>query len=492
MTLVQYYRAIRTNWIIAIALVIIGGSAGWLYAALKTPLYEAHTQLFISISADSADVSQLSQGGSFSQQRVKSYTSLVTSPIVINAVISSLDLPFTADELSAKISASSPVNTVLLNISVTDSSPHRARDIANALSTEFPRLIDSIETPVGRSTSPVRASVTRPADLPVSPVSPRLKLDLAVGLAIGLVAGIGCSVLRSTLDRTIRGKNEIAIAADAAVVGEVTDDGIMKRRPLIVEDKNTPRGEAFRTLRTNIRFLSVDRKLSSFVVTGSLPNEGKTTIAANLAIALAQAGEPVVLVDGDLRRPSVAGLFALSEGVGLTNILLGDVPLNHAMQQWRDDLPLYVITAGPIPPNPSELLGSHRLAKMVASLEASNLTVVFDSPPLLPVTDAAILAKVTAGALVVTRVGSTLKDQLGAAVDALRAVDAVVLGVVANRVRRKRKSMYDGYYMAQPSGWRQTFRTSGVGRGSSAADVVDPFPKSDLRGSKRHPSSMAR
>jgi capsular exopolysaccharide synthesis family protein len=392
---------------------------------------------------------------------------------VTRTIIAELNLPYSPSELADHIAVTSPLSTVLLDITVMDTSAIRARDIANAISVEFPRLIDRIETLPGHAASPVKVSVTRDAELPTEPVVPRTRLNAALGLAAGLALGVAVALLRHLLDRTIHGKREIAEAADASVVGEVTDDGMMKKRPLIVDDQATPRAEAFRTLRTNIRFLSVDEKLSSFVVTGSLPNEGKTTVAANLAIALAQAGEPVVLIDADLRKPSLANMFALSGGVGLTNVLLGDVPINHAMQHWREDLPLYIVTSGPIPPNPSELLGSHRLEKVLASLKASKMTVIFDSPPLLPVTDAAILARATRGALVVTRVGSTKTDQLGAAVDALRAVDAAVLGVVANRVKGKKKSAYGSYYTAQPSGWKQAARPA-----ASTATIGTPAARS--------------
>ena len=450
----QYLRALRAHWFVVVALVMLGGVAAGTYSWLQTPQYAANVQLFVSISGSAPDVVELSQGGTFAQQRVKSYSDIVNSPSVMSAVIRDLQLPYTADDLASRVKSSSPLGTVLLDIAVTDSSPTRARDIANAIATQFPQFIATIETPAGATSSPVKLSVTRSASLPAAPVSPKTTLNLALGILVGLATGVGIAVLRHTLDRTIHGKREIATVSDAAVVGEVVDDAKTKKRPLIVDDTATPRAESFRRLRTNIRFLSIDERLRSLVVTGSLPDEGKSTVAANLAIALAQAGDTVVLIDGDLRKPSLATMFALPSGVGLTSVLLGDVTMDAALQHWRRDLPLYVVTSGPVPPNPSELLGSRRLADMVASMVANNMTVVFDSPPLLPVTDAAILARVTQGAIMVTRVGSTKIDQLETAIESLKAVDARILGVVANRVRRKKgkRGTYDGYYTAQPSG----------------------------------------
>lgn len=456
MTIAQYLRLLREQWITVLLLTLLGTLGAGTYSLLQTPRYEANTQLFVSMSAQSGSIGELSQGGAFTQQRVKSYTDLLTSPRVLEPVISDLALQTTARELAPRVTATSPLDTVLIDVTVTDSSPTRAADIANAIAAQFPAFVSKLETPAGQATSPVKVSTTRTAVPPSVPVSPRTSLNLALGLLVGLGLGIGAAVLRDSLDRTVSGRNQASQLAGAPVLGSVADDPQVVQTPLISHDTFSARAESFRQLRTNIRFLSVDHQVSSLVVTGSVQAEGKTTTAANLAIALAQSGERVVLIDADLRCPTVADLFGVPSGIGLTSVLLGDSGVDTALQRWRDDLPLFLLPAGPLPPNPSELIGSARMAELVHHLTGHGMTVVVDSPPLLPVTDATILARVTDGALIVTRPASTKIDQFIAAVESLRTAGAPILGIVLNRVPKRGRSCgpsgsygrpgYDGSY----------------------------------------------
>jgi succinoglycan biosynthesis transport protein ExoP len=450
MTIAQYLRLLRQHWLLIALLTTCGTVGAGLYSAVVPPTYEAKTQLFVSTAGRDTNVSELAQGSAFTQQRVKSYADLLTSPRVLAPVIDQLSLRLTAEDLAKRVTATSPLDTVLIDITVEDASPRRAADTANTIAATFPGVVSELETPRGQTSSPVKVSVTRLADPPTGPVAPRKALDLALGLLIGLGLGVGAAVLRDSLDRTVGGRNEANEIAQAPVLGAVADDSAVDSQPLIVHDTFSPRAEAFRQLRTNIRFLGVDHRVTSLVVTGSVPAEGKSTTAANLAIALAQAGENVVLIDADLRRPSVTDLFGLPTGIGLTSVLVGDSPLGSALQPWRDDLSLQVLAAGPLPPNPSELVGSARMAEIVQQLTGQGATVVIDSPPLLPVTDAAVLARITDGALLVTRIGTTRVEQLSAAAEALRTAGAPILGLLLNRVPR-RGSGYSGYHKAYAS-----------------------------------------
>jgi capsular exopolysaccharide synthesis family protein len=357
-------------------------------------------------------------------------------------VAEQLNVTESPESLGAEVSASSPLNTVLLNVSVTDKSAGRAQSIANSVARQFPALVDEIETPKPGGVSPVHVSATRLASLPGAPSAPNRKVDVAFGLLGGLVAGVGGALLRSRLDKRIRDKADAERAGGVPVLGGLANDGHLRENELVIAGRSPGRGEEIRQLRTNIRFLSVDRRLSSFVITSSVAGEGKTIVGANLALAMAQAGEKVVFVDGDLRRPRVGDVFGLPGNVGLTSVLLGELPLNRALHQWRGDLPLYVLPAGAIPPNPSELLASDQFGELVDSLVKADFRVIFDSSPLLPVTDASLIAQATGGAVVVTHVGRTRTDQLAASVDILKAAGASVLGIVANRLSRGEKAYY--------------------------------------------------
>jgi polysaccharide biosynthesis transport protein len=236
--------------------------------------------------------------------------------------------------------------------------------------------------------------------------------------------------------------------ANSPNLGTITFDPQVPRRPLTVhEDPQAPRAEAFRQLRTNLQFIDVDRPHKIVAVTSSMPSEGKTTTLANLAIALATAGHRVLVVDADLRRPKLADLLGLDRTVGLTSALSGRVNAEQAIQHWAGGVD--ILASGPLPPNPSELLGSVQMANTLQQLSQHYDTVLVDTPPLLPVTDAAAVAPATDGVLLVCRFKKTTREQLSAAVEALEAVSAPLLGTVFSMVPAtgpRAYAQYNSYY----------------------------------------------
>src|SRR5690606_36194033 len=202
--------------------------------------------------------------------------------------------------------------------------------------------------------------------------------------------------LRHVLDTRVRSERDVELITDTAVIGGIVFDPKAATRPLIVQDDpRSPRAESFRTLRTNLQFLEVGQEGRTFVVTSSVQGEGKSTTTANLAIALADSGARVLLVDTDLRRPKIASYMGLEGSVGLTDLIIGRATPADVIQPWGRGR-LSVLPAGTIPPNPSELLGSAAMGRLIESLRKDFDVILFDAPPLLPVTDAAILSRFAA------------------------------------------------------------------------------------------------
>jgi polysaccharide biosynthesis transport protein len=437
----EYVRLLRVRRALIIAATLLGIAAAALLTLIATPVYAARAQLFVSADDRGGGVGTAYTGSLFTQARVKSYAKVIDSPPIANAVIDELGLNISADELAAKVSADAPLDTVLLNVTVRDTNPVVAQRIANSVATNFTKLVGQLETQTQGGQSLVKLSVVKPAGLPRTPVSPNKKLNLALGLLVGLATGVGASVARETLDQTVRGVEEMQSEFGLATLGVIAYDADAPKRPLIVHaSPHSPRAEAFRQLRTNLQFIDVDDRPRSIVVTSSVPQEGKTTTTCNLAITIAESGVPVVLVEGDLRRPRVGEYMGLEGAAGLTDVLIGRATLQEVLQPWGTGN-LKVLTSGPLPPNPSELLGSRLMADLLEKIQGQGL-VIIDAPPLLPVTDAAVLSTVASGTVMIVAAQRTHRDQVRQAVELLRGVDAHVFGAVFNMAPAKGPDAY--------------------------------------------------
>lgn len=411
---------------------------------LTTPLYQASTRLYVSATGGSS-VAEMYQGNRLSQERVISYAELLEGITLAQRTIDKLGLDMKAEDLRANITATTKPDTVLLDVKVLDPSPVRARDIANALSDEFVVMVRELETPEDGSTPDARVVVEQRASIPVSPVTPKVTHNLGIGLALGILLGVGLAAVRDMLDNTVKDRQTLEEITEVGVVGSIPFDKERREHAAIsFGNVNCGIAEAFRKLRTNLQFLAVDNPPRVIVVTSSLPNEGKSTTAINIALALAEAEHSVVLVDGDMRRPMVAKFLELAGAAGFSTVLSGGASLSEVLQ--KTNFPgLTVLTSGAIPPNPSELLGSLAAKKVLSELREKFDYVIVDSSPLLAVTDAAILAANSDGVLIMARFGQTKRDQLAHAVRNLKDVDASLLGAVLTLTPDRGRNASYGY-----------------------------------------------
>ncbi|MEJ1089353.1 polysaccharide biosynthesis tyrosine autokinase [Microbacterium sp. Mu-80] len=448
MDLRDYIRVLRRHLIVVIAATLIGLSAGTLAALLTPQRYEASTQLMVAVdTGDSASSWEMNQANSYAQQVVESYRRVLTSSLVLQPVVDDLGLDLTAQQLASEVDVGVATRGVILTVTVTDANPGQAARIANAIGDSFSTVItDRVEQRDGAAYS-IRIVPLQTATVPTTPAAPNVPMYIALGTLVGLGAGIGIALLRGTLDRRIRRIEDADRAIDAPVLGGIALDPKAASRPLIMANApRDPRAEAYRSLRTNVRFLFPADDTGVFVVTSAGPAEGKSTTAANLAIALGEAGYRVALVDADLRKPRVAGLLGIEGAIGLTDVLIGRVAINDVIQRWGRGT-FFTLPAGTIPPNPAELLGSDAMRTLVADLKAAFDVVIIDAPPVLPVTDAAVLSRLTTGVILVAAAEVTTTDHLAAAADRITAADGRVLGAVVTMlpVRGADKTAYGTY-----------------------------------------------
>lgn len=452
----QYLRVVRESWrsITSIVLIVVIGAFGW--TLTQTPLFGA-TASGLVITAGAENTALALSGDSLAKSRAVSYKSIAATRAVAERVREDLGSDLDADQLLSQVEVSSPTATAEVRVTVTSPDPASAQKIANAWIEALAAQAKEIESGIGTASKGESAIVKLVplvnAELPTAPVSPNKKLALALGLVLGLALGLGYALLRNHLDRRVRSIEDLE-KLGSSVIGTIPlDPRLVKNRTTIEtgaldhDDRAShPYSEALRELRTNLTYVDVDKPAQILLVTSSVPGEGKSSVAANLAIAIASTGRPTVLVDADLRRPVVTDIFNLPGGAGLTDVLSHHATLDDVLQPYGPIPSLSILAGGRIPPNPSELLGSRAMRSLLDDL-SRDAFVIIDAPPLLPVTDAAVLSNIADGVLVVVKADSTSVDEVSKSLSNLHKVGANVLGFVLNRVPTKGTGASNyGYY----------------------------------------------
>ena len=447
MELAEYLGTLRRRWLFITALALLGACIGFMIGLNSPKMYKASSSVFVSTQRGSS-TTELVQGSTFTQNLIESYAKLAKMPSVLGPVIEKLDLETTPDRLANAVSADAPLDTVLIQISVTDQSPSRAALIANAVSSSLATTAQALSPKSDNGTPAITMQQVQQAQVPVTPYAPDKRFMTLTGFALGLAIACAYALGRQVLDTRLRTAHDIQRATQIPLLGAIPD--VRKKGSGVADFRTQKTGvtaESFRKLAANLEFLDPDSPVRSVVVTSAVAGEGKSSTAINLALALAERSERVILVDADLRRPRVAEYCGIDGTLGLTTVLTGRAQLEDVIEAWG---PIRVLPSGAVPPNPNQLITSAAMAATVDALVQRFDIVIFDAAPLLPVADSLALSRLTDGALLVGRANSTRRGQLTAAADAVENVKGRVLGVILNRIKLGRGDQRTYGYAAQP------------------------------------------
>jgi len=441
MTIGDYARAIFRSWLVIVLLVVVGAGGGYVVAKLTPDTYRSTGAVLVT--SDRGDsTSELVQGSAYVQNLVATYVLLARSELVLQPVIDELDLDTTPRALASTISASSPLNSVVIEVSATSGSPRLAQQITEAVMTSLATVVSNDVAPQANGEPTVRLTVIQNADQPKFPFAPSTRNYVLLGGLAGLALGVAFSVLRAFAWQTVRSRADIGRLTSVPVLGEVVETRRGVRLPAaVLKDPLGIEAETVRGVAANLNFLKVDGGLKSIVVTSAASGEAKSSLVIALGIMIAESSRRVLLIDADLRSPSLAEYTQLDGGVGLTNVLIGEATLAEAVQDWGAD-GLSVLTSGADAPNPSQLLTSQRMTDLLEEARAEFDFIVIDCAPLLAVTDATWLGNQADGALLAVLYDKTRAHNLEKVVTAAAVGGLNLLGAVLTRVPRRGVSRY--------------------------------------------------
>ncbi len=534
MELRHYFSLIwKWLWLIVLSVAVAGG-ASYLASKAATPLYRSSTTLMVGRVTENPELNSMDIATG--QQLAYTYTQLARRQPVLQGAIDSLGLNLSWQALASQVSASIVQQTMLMEISVVDTDPYRAKVLADEIAQQLILLspaaanannpeevafiqsqledlqskIENAEADVTRLNQEMDAansarqiqdfqnqiaileskisgwqhtytqyrislqggdanalSVVETATVYPTPISPNVRMNVLMAAAIGLVLAVGGVILIEYLDDTVKTAEDVVRISGYPMIGGVARiDGADYPDKLVASSKPlSPTAEAFRVLRTNLQFSSVDHPPRSVMMTSPGPSEGKSITLANLAVVVAQSGLNVILVDTDLRRPVQHKIFGLPNRHGFSDAILSP---NKDLGQFLQKTPvdnLWLLTSGSLPPNPAELLASDRMKELIAWLETEADLVLFDSPPALVVTDAVVLGTRVDGVVLVNDAGRTRANETRAVVEELKRMHVNLMGIVLNRLAGSGSGYYHYYYYEEDGkkvrrkkrGWLERF-----------------------------------
>ena len=463
MEILRYARFLRRWWWLLVAGLLLGGTTSYVVSHLLAPIYRASATVLVN---ETQVPGTIAYNDILTSERLTgTYRELIKKRPVLETVVADLALPFGPEELAGMIDVEVVGDTQLLRVSAESSDPEEARLIADAAANAF--IFENTDNQISR---PGSVSVVEAAITPDSPVRPNVPLNTTLGALVGLILACGLAALLEYLDDTVKSPDEVEAATGLTTLGGVARFH-RPRHPdagLVATRHRHPVAEAYRMLRTNVQFSTLEKPAQTLLVTSANPGEGKTTTVANLALVMAQTGKRVIAVDSDLRRPTLHRLFGVENGTGLTTLLLSGQPNLDGCVKSTSFENLWVLPSGPQPPNPTELLGSRRLEAVLQTLKDSADIVILDSPPALAVADASILAARVDGTLLVVDAGRTRADSLQRAKESLSRAKTNLLGAVLNKLTQRGRDYYDyRYYYGDAEGHKTKRRGQAHGGASS-------------------------
>ena len=518
----RHYLSLIWKWMWLIILsVVVAAVSSYLASKAATPLYRTSTTLMVGRVTENPDPNSIDLWTG--QQLAYTYTQLALRQPVLQGAIDSLGLEMGWQTLAAQVESAIVPQTMLMEISVVDTDPYRAKVLADAIAQYLilqspaatsaadpeevafiqaqledlkskiedgqtqllhlqqemdaatsARQIQDLENQINILDNKISGwqytysqyrialqggdvnalSVVEEASINPVQISPNVRMNVLLAAVIGMVLAIGGAILIEYLDDTVKTPEDVTRISGLATIGTIAriDGGDYAEKLIALHKPLSPTAEAYRGLRTNLQFSAVDHPPKSVVMTSPGPGEGKSITLANLAVVMAQSGMRVILVDTDLRRPVQHKIFGLPNRHGFSDAIISQE--NEFLQYLQNTSVenIRLLSSGSLPPNPAELLASGKMKELISALEADADVVLYDSPPALVVSDAAILGTRVDGVLLVNDSGRTRSAEAKRAIEELRRVRANILGVVLNRLSASRSGYYHYYYYYDKNG----------------------------------------
>ncbi|RXZ71952.1 polysaccharide biosynthesis tyrosine autokinase [Agromyces albus] len=442
MSIARAIAVIRKRWYLVLAAAILGGVGAFAVSNTVTPTYHSTASLYFSLRTGSSG-SDINQGSAYTQAQMLSFARLATSSVVLDPVSEQFDGELTEPQLRRLMSVTIPQSTVILDVRVGSTDRRLAALVANRVADSLITAVDEVAPADADGNSTVSATVIEPAEPAIFQTFPNKQQDALLGAIAGFILACAALVFGSFLDTRVRSESALKSLTGVPILASIERfPKSSDPRPVALRQPDGRAAASVRRLRSALRFASASHETRSIVVTSSVHFEGKSSVAANLAVVVAETGARVLLIDANLRTPRVAEMFSRDGSVGLTTVLVDSVPFRSIVQPWAGST-LDILPSGEVPPNPVELLESARMSDLIREVVAEYDLVVIDTAPVLAGADALVMARQVDSTVVIVDYKRVRRAQLTTTLEALERSDAHISGLIPNGVKARARAMDD-------------------------------------------------